>query len=92
MSELLDLAREQAEAVDYEPALKTLEEVKLLARHDLAEAHGLLDLAVAIKGKGDRRLRRQCEYLSIVAEQTIRSFECDLRAQAGAAADHDGGA
>jgi Flp pilus assembly protein TadD len=75
VSELLDLAREQAEAGDYKHATRTLKRVEVLARYDVDEAHGLLDLAMAIKDKGGRRVRRECDYLCLTAEQIIKSFE-----------------
>lgn len=75
VSELLELAREQIAIGDYKRAVRTLRQVGLVARYDLDEAHGLLDLAMAIRNKDGRRLRKHCDDLCIVAEQIITSFE-----------------
>ena len=75
MSELLETARAQVEAGDYKGATKTLERVEVLARDDLDEARGLLDLATAINEKGGHRVHKDCDWLIFKAEGIIRSFE-----------------
>jgi hypothetical protein len=75
MSELLETAQAQVDQGNYRAATKTLEKVEVLARYDINEARGLLDLATAIRDKGGRRVHRDCDFLVMKAEQIIRSFE-----------------
>jgi hypothetical protein len=75
MSELLETARAQVEAGEYRQATKTLEKVEVLARYDVDEARGLLELATAIRDKGGRRVHKDCDWLIFMAQGIIRSFE-----------------
>jgi hypothetical protein len=75
MSEMLDLARKQFEAGDCRQAAKTLEKVEVLARYDVEEARGLLDVATAIRDKGGRRVHKDCDWLVMKAEEIINSWE-----------------
>jgi hypothetical protein len=75
MSEMLDLARQQVEAGDCKQAAKTLEKVEVLARYDIEEARGLLEVATTIRDKGGRRERKDCDWLISKAEGIIRSSE-----------------
>ena len=75
MSELLEAARAQVEAGEYKQATRTLERVEVLARYDINEARGLLDLATAIRDKGGRRVHGNCDWLIMKAEGIIASYE-----------------
>lgn len=75
MSELLDLARKQVEAGDCKQAAKTLEKVEVLARYDIEEARGLLELARSVRDKGGRRVHKDCDWLIMKAEEIISSRE-----------------
>lgn len=75
MSELLQTAQGQVEAGDFRRATKTLERVEVLARYDIDEARGLLELATATRDKGGRRVRNDCDWLIMKAQGIIGSYE-----------------
>jgi hypothetical protein len=75
MSELLEAARVQIDAGDYKGATKTLCKVEVLARYDIDEARGLLELATTVKDHGGRRVHNDCDWLVMKAEESIRSLE-----------------
>jgi hypothetical protein len=75
MSELLEVAQGQVDAGDYKAATKTLTKVEVLARYDIDEARGLLELATAVRERGGRRVHKDCDWLVMKAEQIIRSYE-----------------
>lgn len=75
MSELLEAAQAQIAAGDYRAATKTLSKVEVLARYDIDEARGLLELATTVRNSGGRRVHKDCDWLVMKAEEIIRSFE-----------------
>lgn len=77
MSKDLELARQQAEAGDCKAAARTLERVEVLARHDIDDARGLLELATSMRDKAGRRVRKDCDILIFKAERIIASYEAD---------------
>jgi hypothetical protein len=75
VSELLDKARQQAEAADYKKAVKTLERLEWQSsRSDVSDARGLLELAIAIKDK-EPKLQKSCDWLIRQAGQNIERLE-----------------
>jgi hypothetical protein len=78
MSELLEKAQAQVAAGEYRQATRTLERVEVLARYDINEARGLLELATQIRDKGGRRLHKECDWLIFKAQGIIRAYEEQL--------------
>jgi hypothetical protein len=75
MSELLEKAQAQIDAGNFRAATETLWKVEVLARYDEDEARGLLELALAVRDKGGRRVHKDCDWLVMKAQQIIQSFE-----------------